>query len=433
MTKAIITVGLGWGDEAKGQTTDALVRHHNSRLVVRYSGGSQCGHNVTLPDGRSHCFSQFGSGTLAGAHTYLTKDVIISPFALLKEAEHLKTFGLQPFDTLLIHPKALVTTVYTQAMNRIKESIRTKKHGSCGHGIGETRSYWLKYGDDSIRAEDLYNQYRLLPKLELQRARLIEEYKAMDVAVPSEHLRDLYVSPRALFKSYIKEVGPNIRNTADLPNHGNKPIIYEGAQGVLLDEHFGFYPYTTWSTVTDELAWDHVDESGIQDVSVLGITRSYMTRHGEGPFPTYSKELQDKLVDPHNPDNKWQGNIRFGWFDLDLIRYSAKCLRRLDGLVVNHLDQVTSDWKMYHGYNVPWSQFPTLKTQEKIAIYNDDRFCFSSSAKGFEDEDAGNKLAVGMLLSHCNGVAPVVLEGHGLTFEHRKFNGNYAKVTSGTG
>src|SRR5262249_52323749 len=114
--------------------------------------------------------------------------------------------------------------------------------------------------------------------------------------------------------------------------------VFEGAQGGLLGEYRGFHPHTTWSTVTAHHAWEMVEQIGAEEVAVLGITRAYTTRHGDGPFPTFSAELTDRLPDPGNPRNPWQGGLRCGWLDLPLLRYGAEVAGPLDGMVVNHLD-----------------------------------------------------------------------------------------------
>src|SRR5215475_2292594 len=117
MRRAIITVGLGFGDEGKGATVDYLTRKYNADLVVRYCGGSQAGHNVQLPDGRRHTFSQFGAGTLAGrVRTHLGPNVVIDPPALLRETQHLADLGVErPTALVTIHPRCLVTTLWHKA------------------------------------------------------------------------------------------------------------------------------------------------------------------------------------------------------------------------------------------------------------------------------------------------------------------------------
>src|SRR3954468_257297 len=128
MRRAIITVGLGFGDEGKGATVDFLVRKLEADLVVRYCGGSQAGHNVELPDGRRHTFSQFGAGTLAAPappRTFLGPNVIIDPPALAREARHLTELGVHdPTRLLTIHPRCLVATPWHQALNRLRELSR---------------------------------------------------------------------------------------------------------------------------------------------------------------------------------------------------------------------------------------------------------------------------------------------------------------------
>ena len=122
MQNAIVVQGLGFGDEGKGATVDFLCREFSADLVVRYCGGSQAGHNVVLPDGRRHVFSQFGAGTLAGAATYLAEQVVINPPTMLREAAAFRDLaGADPFANLAVHPRALATTLYHQLLNQLRE------------------------------------------------------------------------------------------------------------------------------------------------------------------------------------------------------------------------------------------------------------------------------------------------------------------------
>src|SRR5262245_44454359 len=200
MRQAIITVGLGLGDEGKGATVDALARVYGAGLVVRYCGGSQAGHNVELPDGRRHTFSQFGAGTLAEAasargrpQTYIGPNVVIDPPAIQREAEHLAELGVEdPFRLLTVHPRCLVTTVWHRALNQLRELSRGKdRHGSCGQGIGEARSYWLQRGQDAVVAGDLRDLDVLRDKLELLRQRALLELQSLIDHIPSDSLREL--------------------------------------------------------------------------------------------------------------------------------------------------------------------------------------------------------------------------------------------------
>jgi adenylosuccinate synthase len=338
--RAIITVGLGFGDEGKGACVDALCRQYNSKLVIRYSGGMQAGHNVVLKDGTRHTFSQFGAGTFAGASTYLDQGMIIEPIAMQREANHLVKCGIaSPYELFKVHPRCLVSTQFHRTMNHLKEA--QLGHGSCGQGIGETRSYWLRYGEDAIFAEDLEDHQTLLWKLELLRERMLAD-PFMDGCWTGSYTM-VELNPIQIAKDMVLERPHlNIRNVPYLERTEDEVIVFEGAQGMLLDQRFGGQPHTTWSDVTPRLAHQLCDRLGIEERKTIGITRAYHTRHGTGPLPTYNEELE--IPDQGNPYNIWQGDIRFGCLDMELLQYAARCLEwygyKLDGLAVNCLDQL---------------------------------------------------------------------------------------------
>jgi adenylosuccinate synthase len=336
--KAIVTVGLGFGDEGKGATVDYLVRTLNAELVVRYSGGAQAGHNVELPDGRRHTFAQFGAGTLAGAKTYLGPRMIISPATILPEADHLRALGVtDPFALLSVHPDCLVSTAYHVWMNRLRETARGDgRHGSCGLGIGEARHYWLRYGQDAVFARDLHDRPALVAKLSLLRDRFLLEMQELS-RLDDDLASLVYRTTPSREADILRRASSGLAFSSRLPKC--ETAIFEGAQGVLLDEWKGFHPYTTWSTVTAHHALELIEEHGITHVTVLGITRAYSTRHGAGPFPTWCPEMSAQIVDRGNPTNGWQGSIRSGPLDLVLLEYATRVCP-VDGLVVNGLDQL---------------------------------------------------------------------------------------------
>ena len=336
--RAIITVGLGFGDEGKGATVDFLTRQTAADVVVRYSGGAQAGHNVELAGGRRHTFAQFGAGTLAGAKTWLGPRMIISPAALVPEAEHLRSLGVSdPLSLLWVHPDCLVTTFYHVTMNRLREAARgNAPHGSCGLGIGEARNYWHRYGRDAIAVRDLADRRTLIAKLTLLRERLLLEMQ--DLAQLDTGLGDLLHETWPVHETdELMQAAAGLQLAERMPDC--RTAIFEGAQGVLLDEWNGFHPYTTWSTVTPQHAWEILAETDCRDVTVLGVTRAISTRHGVGPFPTWSREMTARFIDKGNPTNPWQGSIRFGPLDLVLLDYAARVCR-IDGLAVTCLDQL---------------------------------------------------------------------------------------------
>ncbi|HYT91055.1 MAG TPA: adenylosuccinate synthetase [Gemmataceae bacterium] len=415
MKRAVITIGLGFGDCGKGATVDFLCRHLGASLVVRYSGGSQSGHNVELPDGRRHTFSQFGAGTLAGVPAHLGPRVIINPSALPREADHLRSLGIDdPFALLTVHPQCLVSTFWHQTVNQLRELARgAGRHGSCGHGIGETRSYWLRYGDDAIFARDLQDAAVLNEKLELLRQRLFLDLQEFIERVPTAELREydlLTLAPAATSESLL-EVGSSLRLQDRVP-FTSGTLIFEGAQGVLLDEWRGFHPHTTWSTVTAHHALEMALECGVEELCVLGLTRAYTTRHGAGPFPTYDAALTAALPDPGNPHNPWQGGFRVGWLDLPLLKYAAAVAgSELDGLAVSNLDQLeTRHVKVcteYAGVRLEPSPGPSLAWQARLTDS-------LRNARPLLHDTTPTEL-LGML----GEIAPVVIEGRGPTHTAR--------------
>lgn len=350
MAKAVVTVDLGFGDSGKGATVDALTRHLNADLVIRYSGGAQCVHTVTLPDNRAHTFAQWSSGTLAGADTYLSRHVVVDPMAMLPEAEDL-TWNFHvtnPYEKLIVDRDALIATRYHKALNRLRELSRgSARHGSCGMGVGATREYDACRPTCAIRAKDIREGCRSLLADKMVGIRDWCKAEAEKLRYP----RDVDTrSLRAILEKHPKVTAAAILSASEKIQitsigHGVpscKMVIFEPAQGVLLDEWIGFFPHVTRSTVTAHHAVSMLVEiPNLEQTCSLGIMRSYMTRHGAGPLPTFNMWLSGHMSDPHNPTNPWQQGMRYGWPDMMLWQYAIdECGCDLDGLVMNHLDDV---------------------------------------------------------------------------------------------
>jgi adenylosuccinate synthase len=414
--RAIITVGLGFGDEGKGAAVDFLCRRYEADLVIRYCGGSQAGHNVQLPDGRRHTFSQFGAGTLAGVNTYLGRHVILNPTALVREADHLRELGVaDPYRTLTVHPGCLVSTYLHQAINRLRELARGEaRHGSCGHGIGETRRYWIRHGNDAVTARDLTDRPTLREKLELLRQRLLLSLQDVAERIPRDAFREydlLGVTADALAKPLL-EVGSRLQ-IGEIPEC--RTVIFEGAQGVLLDEWHGFHPHTTWSTVTPQHAQEMADSGGAEEVCVLGLVRAYTTRHGAGPFPSHDAQLTVRIRDEGNPWNEWQGSLRAGWLDLVLLRYAAGACGIIDNLGISCLDHLDHDGRICIGYDscteLPLPPGPDLKHLEGLTriVQSAVAICRPATESEF--------------LGALQGIAPVALLARGPSHQDRDCSG----------
>jgi adenylosuccinate synthase len=325
----LVVVDLGFGDAGKGATVDWMCSPEADlgvAAVVRFNGGAQAAHNV-VADGRHHTFAQFGSGTLAGVATLLSRHVLIEPIALAAESEQLAALGVHdPLGLLAVDGRALLTTPIHIAANRAREDARgTSRHGSCGRGIGETAWYALEH--DAPTVADCRAPAVLRAKLD----RLAAHYE--DLVGPSAHGYESIDALVAMYRDFARAVRiTGAEELARIARDGR--LVFEGAQGVLLDEWRGLHPHTTWSTVEPRHARAMIRDIG-GTATVLGVTRTYMTRHGAGPLPT---EAPLGFPEPHNGTGHYQGAFRQGHLDPILLRYAVDVCGGIDGLVVNHLD-----------------------------------------------------------------------------------------------
>ncbi|WP_333770250.1 adenylosuccinate synthetase [Streptomyces sp. IBSBF 2435] len=327
-----LVVDLGFGDAGKGATVDRLCQGGGVAAVVRFNGGAQAAHNVVTSDGRHHTFAQFGSGTLRGVPTQLSRFTAVDPLALAAEADHLRALGVpDPYALLGVDREAPLTTPYHAAANRLREQARGEgRHGSCGMGVGETARYALAHRDDAPTAGDCASRPRLLRRLRLLRDRLTDELGPLP-APPVEACAEAYT---AFARAVRLTDGTRLRQLA-----ARGPLVFEGAQGVLLDEWHGFHPYTTWSTTTFGNAETLLTEAGAAGEGLrLGVVRTYTTRHGPGPLVTEDPELNALLPEPHNGHGRWQGAFRVGHFDAVAHTYAAEVCGGVDALAVTHLD-----------------------------------------------------------------------------------------------
>lgn len=331
----VIVTDLGYGDAGKGTVVDWLCSPDGGgpvHTVVRFNGGAQAGHNVVTTDGRHHTFAQFGSGIFTpGVRTHLSRFVLVDPLALAAEAAHLASAGVvDALDRLTIDRDALLATPYHRAANQARELARGEnRHGSCGMGIGETASYAVCHPTDAPRVADCAAPRTLRRKLATLRDRLTSEVVPLDAPSVAD-LCDVY---RA-FAARIPVVDSGYLRR--LLHVG--PAVFEGAQGVLLDEWRGFHPYTTWSTTTFANAETLLAEAGETAIR-LGVVRCYLTRHGPGPLVTEDPTLE--IPEPHNRHGNWQGEFRAGHLDAVALRYAAEVTGGVDAVALTHLDTAT--------------------------------------------------------------------------------------------
>lgn len=354
-TTAVAVVDLGWGDASKGSVTDWLARTTPDPIVVRFNGACQAAHNVVTPDGRHHTFASFGSGTFVPtALTYLAEEVIVNPVAVFTEEAHLRAVGVSDgLARLFINGDCKLATTWHKALNRMRETARGNDvHGTCGHGIGETMSAHIDRPDLTVRFGSPSRNALLELRDHLRTL-------AVDIDPHSTELR--FFDSEGLFEDYWqawKDLSTYVTTVDETWIDQDRNLIFEGAQGVLLDETYGFHPHTTWSTCTYQNAVTALRNAGLElPLTRLGVTRTYQTRHGAGPFPTEDPAWHLALPERHNNESGLQGAWRVGPADLTLTRYAVDVVGGIDGLVVTHCDMAAADWKVAVGYiheTQPW-------------------------------------------------------------------------------
>lgn len=342
---ALVVTGITLGDEGKAVVTEFYTKKLKAHTIIRHNGGCQAAHNIVRPDGTHHTFQQFGSGTFEGAETYLSEHMIVHPLRLLDEALALQNKGIDaPLDLLSIDSRALIITPYHQALNQLKEKARgSGRHGSTGLGIGETRSFAIDHPDAAIRAGDLqfgsHGEFGV--KLRYTADLLLEKARELDSSAEiNDELFDQYVDDYMSAGELLRIVPWDYFYDKVIKRPGN--IIFEGAQGVLLDELYGFHPYNTWTDTTPRNALKMLAEVNYpeDEITSIGVLRTYMTRHGAGPLPTEDTALNYVLSDQHNKDSEWTGPMRYGKLDLVLLKYAIEVSGPYDQLAITHADVI---------------------------------------------------------------------------------------------
>lgn len=323
MKKADVVIGANLGDEGKGLVTDYLAAPYGEdALVVRFCGGAQAGHTVTTPDGKRHVFNHFGSGSFCGASTFLSRFFVCHPILFLAEIKRLQGHGIRP--KVFLDPLAAVTTPYDMMINQMAEEARgSSRHGSCGVGFGETVER-QQYPGYTLHFIDLYDRSKLKAKLEairsiwvparLRRLKITSISKEWEDRIQSNGLLKRYMED---VEAFLDQVSPATLSLLDYSKH----IIFEGAQGLLLDQDHSWFPHVTRSHTGLRNVVTLADAAGLDELNVHYASRSYATRHGAGPLPhELSEKPYSKIVDLTNVPNPHQGTLRFGWLDLDLLQ-----------------------------------------------------------------------------------------------------------------
>ncbi len=332
--RSLAIIGSQWGDEGKGKITDLLSL--KSDVVVRYQGGNNAGHTIIVKDKKvvlhlipsgilhDHCASVIGHG------------VVFDPEAFQIEIENVQKSGISVTpQKLKISANCSVITYYNKLLDGQREAKGPVKIGTTGKGIGP--AYEDKISRKGIKLKDLLNYETLLEKL---KANLQEKeclFKSLyDCDYPSAEQE-----AQRLFE-LGKVVEPFITDTfsfLDKAQKENKKILFEGAQGILLDIDYGSYPFVTSSNTSFGGIFTGAGLPGANVDEVLGITKAYTTRVGEGPFPTeLFCDLGESIQKKGNEFGATTGRKRrCGWLDLPLLKYAVKS-SNLTSIALTKLD-----------------------------------------------------------------------------------------------
>ncbi len=331
----LVILGAQWGDEGKGKITDYLAE--TAEVVVRFQGGNNAGHTVEVGD-KKYKLHLIPSGIINGKKlNIIGNGVVLDPLAFFTELEYLKNMGLSiNEENLIVSDRANVIMPYHKVLDQLKEKARGKNDiGTTGKGIGP--AYTDKVERSGIRVCDLLHPESLKEKI----TQNLQEKNQYIVKILGGEAMD----PELVYEEYLalgERLRPYVRDTSVVLYNEirkNRKILFEGAQGMLLDIDYGTYPFVTSSNTT---AGGVASGSGIGPNSIekaIGVTKAYTTRVGKGPFPT---ELEDETGEwirekGHEYGTTTGRSRRCGWLDLVIVKTSIR-VSGLTSLVLTKID-----------------------------------------------------------------------------------------------
>ncbi len=359
-----VVVGSQWGDEGKGKVVDWL--SERADVIVRFQGGHNAGHTLVI-DGVTYKLSLLPSGVVRkGKTSIIGNGVVIDPWALLSEIEKVQKQGVEVSpDTLKIAENACLILPIHQKLDAASETLRgTNKIGTTGRGIGP--AYEDKVGRRAIRVCDLADPASLKEKL----TSLLAHHNAILSASGSEvmGLEDMFDALCEVAKRILPHATPVWRLLEQYRREG-KRILFEGAQGIMLDVDYGTYPYVTSSNTLSGSA-SLGSGSGMHTIGyVLGITKAYTTRVGAGPFPS---ELADATGEKIGERGHEFGTVtgrkrRCGWFDAVLVK-QAVTVGGITGIALTKLDVLDGfeELKICTGYTINGTRYDYLPAATEL-------------------------------------------------------------------
>ena len=372
-----IVIGANYGDEGKGLITDYFCSLMKNPIVVCANGGSQRGHTINTPDGKTHIFHHFGSGSYLNCATYLANEYILNPIIFINEKDELEKEGFS--FPIYLNKNCKVSTPFDMILNQIIETNRgNDRHGSCGFGIWETI---LRY--KNTNAKDL-NELIKLSKNELKKylieirdnyfsKRLLEENitiidKDWEKIIKDDNLIENYIFD---FQRMVSET--NIVDDSILDKYEN--IVFENGQGLRLDQGNKDYLNNTTPSYTGLTNIKKIiDNIPNKKVEVCYVTRTYITKHGAGLFKEEcpKEKINKDMIDLTNQPNDFQGTLRYGILNenkmLEIINQDFGNNNYIKSLAITHINeypfQKDSKWLISNFDNIYFS-----KTKDRTGIH----------------------------------------------------------------
>ena len=372
--KNIIVVGLQWGDEGKGKIVDLLAK--DADIIARYQGGNNAGHTVVSGD-LSLVFRLVPSGILNEEKIcILGNGVVIDPVVLLQELEDLKSIGINIKDRFFISYKSHIIMPYHKRLDIARERLRgAGMIGTTGRGIGP--AYEDKVARLGIRAVDLLNRDILYKKIVLslkEKNYLFKNVLGEDIFNPDDLIEE-YLNYGDKIQEFLIDSSIFINERLDKGYN----VMLEGAQGTFLDVDHGTYPYVTSSNTVGGSALSGIGLGPTKIDEVIGITKAYTTRVGEGYFPTELKGEEGRIIrDKGEEFGSVTGRPRrCGWFDVNLIKEAGR-LNGVTGMVVTKLDVLSGLGKinictgyMLNGAIINHLPFSSADYDKAIPVYEE--------------------------------------------------------------
>ena len=356
LEKIYVVTDLGPGDGGKGGVVHALSRNFDASVIIK-RGGAQGSHGVRTSYGESFNFSQWGCGTFEGVSTFLSEQMVISPVGLSNESEALKRLGIyDPFTLLSCDPACISATPFHRISSQLEELLLGENpRGTIGTGVGQAYRMFKTLGEvATIRASELKDREVVRIKLQKQLDYYRERYAKIsredglpgDAELIAENLSLLYDDgflPYCL--DLFEDVGKKLR-LRDLSEvlKGDGVAVVECSHGVLTDAETGLKPHVSAIRTLPKFTREMLRAAGYDGTIInYAVHRAYEIRHGAGPMPTYDPEFTARMLPgSHKDENRWQGIVRAGALDLNLLRYALDMSSNtpFDGLCLTWFDQI---------------------------------------------------------------------------------------------